>query len=80
MWFIGPINTENPNITNKLPRLNDKANLDGRIASSGRVRNATKKHIAAPIKQPPKPSSLSHLDKANQASSSFERSFDRSGT
>jgi len=23
---------------------------------------------------------LSHLDKANQASSSFERSFDRSGT
>jgi hypothetical protein len=47
-----------PNITSKLPRLNDSANLAGRSASSGSVKNETKKHTAAPMRHPPNPSNL----------------------
>jgi len=38
--------------------LNDNANFDGRNASIGNVKNAMKKHTAAPIKQLQNPSSL----------------------
>ena len=38
--------------------LNDSANFAGRRASIGSVRNDTKKHTAAPSKQPPNPSNL----------------------
>ena len=69
-----------------------------RMARNGKVKNATTKQIAAPIRHPPNPSSLkefqlnlvlrqnwalkthlSHLDSANQASSSLDCSFDRNG-
>ena len=40
------------------PHLNARANLAGRSAMTGIVKNATKKHTAAPIKHAPKPSNL----------------------
>lgn len=79
MWLIGPMRMVNPNITSKLPRLNANANFAGLSASIGKVRNATKKHTMAPASDPMNPSNLSHLDRANHASSSLELSFDRRG-
>ena len=38
--------------------LNARANLAGRSAMKGTVKNATKKHTAAPIKHAPNPNSL----------------------
>ena len=68
------------------------------MARNGKVKNATKKQTAAPIRHPPNPSNLrqfsiglglnklnfflaylSHLDSANQASSSLDCSFDLNG-
>lgn len=78
-WFNGPIRTEKPNITSKLPKLNAKANFAGLMAMKGRVMKATKKQTAAPNKLAPNPSSLSQRDSANHASSSLERASDLRG-
>lgn len=79
MWFTGPTRIEKPTMTSKLPTLNASANFAGRTGSHGSPMNAKKKHTTAPTKHAPKPSNLSHRDRANQASSSFDRSPERSG-
>jgi len=63
-WFMGPMSTEKPNITSRLPKLKAKANFAGRIASNGKVKKAIKKQATAPSKHAPNPSNLSHLDNA----------------
>lgn len=79
MWLMGPMRIEKPTMTSRLPVLNAKANFAGRTGSHGSPMKAKKKQTIAPIKHAPNPNNLSHLDNANQASSSFERSPDLSG-
>jgi len=79
-WLRGPIKTEKPAMTSMLPKLKASANFAGRRARKGRVRNATKKQAMAPRRHTMNPSNRSHLDSAKYASSSFDRSFERSGT
>jgi hypothetical protein len=54
-WAIGPARMANPSMKRRLPILKATANLRGLTARRGRVRNATRKHTAAPAQHNKKP-------------------------